>query len=66
MATYNDALQYIGSSWVNLLLPFLQGFMLGLGELTAHELGFRFRWFNRPVLSKVFPQSRVRRVSTVL
>lgn len=66
MTSYQDAVQYIGSSWVNLLLPFLQGFMLGLGELTAHELGFRFNWFKHPVTTKIFPQSRVRKVSTIL
>ena len=29
---------------VNLLLPFVNGLMLGLGELLAHEAAFRLGW----------------------
>ena len=29
---------------INLLLPFVNGLMLGLGELLAHEAAFRFGW----------------------
>jgi Outer membrane protein TOM13 len=29
---------------INLLLPFVNGMMLGLGELLAHELAFRWGW----------------------
>ena len=29
---------------INLLLPFINGLMLGFGELIAHEVAFRFGW----------------------
>lgn len=29
---------------INLLLPFINGLMLGFGELFANELAFRFGW----------------------
>lgn len=29
---------------INLLLPFINGMMLGFGELFAHEAAFRFGW----------------------
>mgnify|MGYP001954396425 CR=1 FL=1 len=29
---------------INLLLPFINGLMLGLGELIAHEAAFRLGW----------------------
>ncbi|KAI5244510.1 hypothetical protein E4T47_02776 [Aureobasidium subglaciale] len=31
---------------INLLLPFVNGLMLGFGELFANELAFRFGWSN--------------------
>lgn len=32
------------SAAINLLLPFINGLMLGFGELVAHEVAFRFGW----------------------
>lgn len=29
---------------INLLLPFVNGLMLGFGELLAHEVAFQFGW----------------------
>jgi hypothetical protein len=29
---------------INLVLPFINGLMLGFGELLAHEVAFRFGW----------------------
>jgi Outer membrane protein TOM13 len=29
---------------INLVLPFINGLMLGFGELFAHEIAFRFGW----------------------
>lgn len=29
---------------INLILPFINGLMLGFGELFAHELAFRWGW----------------------
>lgn len=32
------------SSAINCLLPFVNGLMLGFGQIFAHELGFRWGW----------------------
>ncbi|RCK62832.1 Mitochondrial import protein 1 [Candida viswanathii] len=29
---------------INLVLPFINGMMLGFGEILAHEIGFRYNW----------------------
>ncbi|EPQ63116.1 Bgt-2688 [Blumeria graminis f. sp. tritici] len=42
---------------INLLLPFVNGLMLGFGELFAHEAAFRLGWGG----TKVFPAGRRRR-----
>ncbi|KAL1303041.1 hypothetical protein AAFC00_003352 [Neodothiora populina] len=42
---------------INLLLPFVNGLMLGFGELFANELAFRFGWSG----TKVFPNHRATR-----
>lgn len=34
---------------INLLLPFINGLMLGFGELFAHEAAFRLGWSNTKV-----------------
>lgn len=34
---------------INLVLPFVNGLMLGLGELLAHEAAFRLGWTNTKV-----------------
>ncbi|KAF2455508.1 outer membrane protein TOM13-domain-containing protein [Lineolata rhizophorae] len=39
---------------INLLLPFVNGLMLGFGELIAHEVAFRLGWEG----TKVFPIRR--------
>ncbi|QDS68958.1 hypothetical protein FKW77_008771 [Venturia effusa] len=39
---------------INLLLPFINGLMLGFGELFAHEAAFRLGWTS----TKVFPNWR--------
>ncbi|KAH6658728.1 outer membrane protein TOM13-domain-containing protein [Truncatella angustata] len=39
---------------INLFLPFVNGMMLGFGELFAHEAAFRLGWSG----TKVFPLSR--------
>ncbi|CAI4051067.1 hypothetical protein SKDZ_15G1280 [Saccharomyces kudriavzevii ZP591] len=50
---------FVGSCSINLFLPFLNGMMLGFGELFAHELCWRFNWFNhRNKGYKVYPESR--------
>merc|ERR1712000_749247 len=40
----------------NLVLPFINGMMLGFGELFAHEAAFRLGWGG----TKVFPMTRRR------
>ncbi|EEQ29005.1 hypothetical protein McanMca71_000942 [Microsporum canis] len=39
---------------INLILPFVNGLMLGFGELFAHEAAFRLGWSN----TKIFPTHR--------
>ncbi|PQE21780.1 inner membrane oxaA protein [Rutstroemia sp. NJR-2017a BBW] len=39
---------------INLFLPFVNGLMLGFGELFAHEAAFRLGWSN----TKIFPDTR--------
>ncbi|KAK6835177.1 mitochondrial outer membrane protein, partial [Apiospora arundinis] len=39
---------------INLVLPFINGMMLGFGELFAHEAAYRLGWGG----TKVFPLSR--------
>ncbi|MCJ1475794.1 hypothetical protein MMC13_004458 [Lambiella insularis] len=39
---------------INILLPFINGLMLGFGELFAHEAAFRLGWSG----TKVFPNRR--------
>lgn len=39
---------------INLFLPFVNGLMLGFGELFAHEAAFRLGWSN----TKIFPNHR--------
>ncbi|EER27706.1 hypothetical protein D8B26_006194 [Coccidioides posadasii str. Silveira] len=46
--------RFLRSAAINLLLPFINGLMLGFGELFAHEAAFRLGWSN----TKVFPTHR--------
>lgn len=38
---------------INLFLPFVNGLMLGFGELFAHEAAFRLGWSNTKVCGKL-------------
>ncbi|EMG48740.1 hypothetical protein SBY92_004033 [Candida maltosa Xu316] len=40
---------------INLVLPFINGMMLGFGEILAHEIGFRYHWIG----AKVEPPRRL-------
>ncbi|MCJ1413213.1 hypothetical protein MMC19_007317 [Ptychographa xylographoides] len=42
---------------INVLLPFINGLMLGFGELFAHEAAFRLGWSG----TKIFPGGRATR-----
>lgn len=44
---------------INLILPFVNGLMLGLGELVAHETAFRLGWSGTKVCSLVFPSFEI-------
>ncbi|CCH58281.1 hypothetical protein TBLA_0A04880 [Henningerozyma blattae CBS 6284] len=65
------SINYATSCAINLILPLINGFMLGLGELFAHEFAWRFlpsSWFptvrsNSPTTFKVYPRSRVEQLS---
>ncbi|CCC71733.1 hypothetical protein NCAS_0I00650 [Naumovozyma castellii] len=60
---YSRIISFVSSSSINLFLPFLNGLMLGFGELFAHEISWRFNWFggsnNRGY--KIYPESRKRK-----
>ena len=43
---------------INLLLPFVNGLMLGFGELFAHEIAWRLGWGGTKVGSSIILQSR--------
>lgn len=40
---------------INLILPFINGMMLGFGEILAHEIGFKYNWRG----AKVSPPRRI-------
>ena len=66
----------LASCAVNLVLPFINGLMLGFGELAAHEIAWRYNWFDRrnKAAFRIFPEQRKsheqeqerRRISNVL
>jgi YidC/Oxa1 family membrane protein insertase len=43
---------------INLLLPFVNGMMLGLGELLAHEIAFRWGWGTTQVSKDPWSKAR--------
>lgn len=45
----------VRKSAINLVLPFINGMMLGFGEILAHEIGFRYNWIG----AKVQPPRRL-------
>ncbi|EGC47061.1 mitochondrial import protein [Histoplasma capsulatum var. duboisii H88] len=45
---------FLQSMAINLVLPFVNGLMLGFGELLAHEAAFRLGWSG----TKIFPTHR--------
>ncbi|CUM65354.1 uncharacterized protein PRCAT00002989001 [Priceomyces carsonii] len=42
---------------INIILPFINGMMLGFGEILAHEIGFRYNWIG----ARVQPPRRMER-----
>ncbi|CCF57786.1 hypothetical protein KAFR_0D01400 [Kazachstania africana CBS 2517] len=56
---FTKIISFATSSSINLVLPFINGFMLGMGELFAHEISWRYHWFNHNNAGyKIFPVSR--------
>ncbi|CCE64449.1 hypothetical protein TPHA_0H02460 [Tetrapisispora phaffii CBS 4417] len=52
--------RFVRSCSINLLLPFINGLMLGFGELFAHEISWRYSIFRRENKGyRVFPERRV-------
>lgn len=52
VSSYEDSLAVLGYGWrcvINLVLPFVNGMMLGFGEIFAHEIMFRYGWFGARV-----------------
>ncbi|GME73855.1 unnamed protein product [[Candida] boidinii] len=41
---------FFSSCCINLVLPFINGIMLGFGEILAHEIGFRYNWLGARVV----------------
>lgn len=58
--TLSKFLSFASSFSINLILPFINGLMLGFGELVAHEFSWRFNLFNKRENKgyKIFPESR--------
>lgn len=48
------ALSLLRTAAINLVLPFINGLMLGFGELFAHELAFRWGWGTQRVATASF------------
>ena len=48
---------------INLVLPFVNGLMLGFGELFAHEAAFRLGWSNTKVLCCLVAPSQLLMIS---
>lgn len=46
---------------INLFLPFVNGLMLGFGELFANELAFRLGWAGTKVCGIISARRRIRR-----
>ncbi|KAF8425559.1 outer membrane protein TOM13-domain-containing protein [Tirmania nivea] len=48
------AMSILRTAAINLVLPFINGLMLGFGELFAHELAFRLGWSGTRVCTFFF------------
>ncbi|KAI5957176.1 hypothetical protein KGF54_000104 [Candida jiufengensis] len=48
-------LDILKKSSINIILPFINGLMLGFGEILAHEIGFKYNWIG----AKVEPARRL-------
>lgn len=57
---FSKVISFASSCSINLLLPLLNGLMLGFGELIAHELSWKFSWFSREHNKgyRIYPETR--------
>ena len=46
-------LSLLRTTAINLILPFINGVMLGFGEIFAHELAFRWGWRGAKVCKRI-------------
>lgn len=53
-----DVWAILKKSAINLVLPFINGVMLGFGEIFAHEIGFRYGWLGARVVPVRRTQTR--------
>ncbi|KAI5962660.1 uncharacterized protein KGF55_003736 [Candida pseudojiufengensis] len=44
-----NLIDILKKSSINIILPFINGMMLGFGEILAHEIGFRYNWIGAKV-----------------
>jgi len=51
---------------INLLLPFINGLMLGFGELFAHEAAFRLGWTGTKVSIALNPRYRLHQLVDIV
>ncbi|SCW03497.1 LAFE_0G11782g1_1 [Lachancea fermentati] len=57
--SFSKILYFTGTCSINLILPFVNGLMLGFGELIAHEISWKFNWFGKSNKGyKIYPESR--------
>ncbi|BAO42169.1 mitochondrial import protein 1 [Kluyveromyces marxianus] len=57
--SFGKILSFAGSCSINLVLPFINGLMLGFGELVAHEISWNWNWFNKSNNGyRIFPENR--------
>lgn len=65
--SFAKILSFAGSCSINLLLPFVNGLMLGFGELVAHEISWDWNWFKKSNKGyRIFPESRKMEASGTL
>ncbi|KAH3672099.1 hypothetical protein WICPIJ_010143 [Wickerhamomyces pijperi] len=61
LSTLSKITTVLASLSINLFLPFLNGLMLGFGELVAHEVGLKWGWFGANVYRPAARQQETQR-----
>lgn len=56
---FSGVLSFAQTCTINLVLPFVNGLMLGFGELLAHEIAWRKNFFHRTNAGyRIYPERR--------